>query len=112
VEKWLRQTARMRASGTFRWYTMTELANFLNSRKQVEWKVSIRGKLTSIKATHPQSLEHATWHLPSAKFAEPRIIQGSARVIRDKDAWMIVAGQGTMLQFETQDVDQSKVLTK
>jgi hypothetical protein len=112
VEKWLRQTARMRANGTFRWYTMTELASFLNSRKRVEWKVSFRGKLMSIKATHPQSLEHVTWHLPSAKFAEPRIIQGSARVIRDKDAWMIVAGQGTMLQFETQDVDQSKVLTK
>jgi hypothetical protein len=112
VEKWLRQTARMRASGTFRWYTMTELANFLNSRKQVEWKVSIRGTLMSIKASHPQSLEHATWHLPSAKFEEPRIIQGSAKVTRDKDAWMVVAGQGTMLQFETQDVDQSKVLTK
>jgi len=112
VEKWLRQTAHMRASGTFRWYTMTELANFLNSRKQVEWKVSIRGKLMSIKATHPQNLEHATWHLPSAKFAEPRIIQGAAKVIRGQDAWMIVAGQGTMLQFETQGVDQSKVLTK
>jgi hypothetical protein len=112
VEKWLRQTARMRASGTFRWYTMTELANFLNTRTQVEWKVSIRGKLMSIRATHPESLEHATWHLPSAKFAEPRIIQGSAKVIRDQDAWIVVAGQGAMLQFEAQDVDQSKGMTK
>jgi hypothetical protein len=102
----------MRASGTFRWYTMTELANFLNTRTQVEWKVSIRGKLTSIRATHPESLEHATWHLPSAKFAEPRIIQGSAKVIRDQDAWIVVAGQGAMLQFEAQDVDQSKGMTK
>ena len=40
------------------------------------------------------------------------IVQGSAKVIRDKDAWMIVAGPGTTLQFETQEVDQSKVLTK
>jgi hypothetical protein len=112
VEKWLRKTARMRASGTFRWYTMTELANFLNSRKQVDWKVSIRGQLMSIKATHPQSLEHATWHLPSARFAEPRIIQGSAKVVRDQDAWMIVAGPGTMLQFETPDVGQSEGVTK
>jgi hypothetical protein len=112
VEDWLHQTADLRAKGTFRWYTMTELANFLNSRKQVEWKVSIRGKLMSIKATHPQNLEHATWHLSSAKFAEPRIIQGSAKVVRSQDAWMIVAGQGTMLQFETQDIDQSKALTK
>ena len=112
VEKWLHQTADLRAKGTFRWYTMTALANFLNSRKQVEWKVSIRGKLMSIKATHPQNLEHAAWHLSSAKFAEPRIVQGSAKVIRRQDAWMIVAGQGTMLQFETETLDQSKVLAK
>jgi hypothetical protein len=112
VEKWLLKTARMRASGTFRWFTMTELANFLNSRKQVDWKVSIRGQLMSIKATHPQSLEHATWRLPSTRFAEPRIIQGSAKVVREQDAWMIVAGPGTMLQFETPDLSQSGAVTK
>jgi hypothetical protein len=108
VEKWLRQTARLRASGTFRWYTMTELANFLNSRQQLDWQVSTHDQLVSIKATHPQSLEHATWHLPSARFAEPKIVQGSAKVIRDQDAWRIVAGPGTMLQFEAEDVGQSK----
>lgn len=112
VEEWLHQTADLRAKGTFRWYTMTELANFLNSRKQVEWKVSMRGKLMSINATHSQNLEHATWHLSAAKFAEPIIIQGSAKAVRRQDAWLIVAGPGTMLQFETQEVDQSEVLTK
>jgi hypothetical protein len=112
VEKWLQQTARMRASGTFRWYTMTELANFLNSRKRVEWNIVRHGKVMSIDATHPQSLEHETWHLSADKFAEPKIIRGSAKVIRDKDAWMIVAGQGKTLQFETQEIDQPKVLTE
>jgi hypothetical protein len=112
VEKWLQQTARLRDNGTFRWYTMTELANFLNSRKQVEWKVFRHGKVMSIDASHPQSLEHETWHLPSDKFAEPKIIQGSAKVVGDKDAWVIVAGQGKTLQFETQEIDQTKVLTK
>jgi hypothetical protein len=112
VEKWLQQTAHLRDNGAFRWYTMTELANFLNSRKQVEWKVSRHGKVMSIDASHPQSLEHETWHLPSDKFAEPKIIQGSAKVVGDKDAWVIVAGQGKTLQFETQEIDQTKVLTK
>jgi hypothetical protein len=56
VEKWLQQTAHLRDNGAFRWYTMTELANFLNSRKQVEWKVSRHGKVMSIDASHPQSL--------------------------------------------------------
>ena len=96
----------------FRWYTMTELANFLNSRKQVDWQVSTHGRLVSFRATHPQSLEHVTWHLPSARFAEPRILLGSAKVVRDQDAWRIVAGPGTMLQFETQDIGQSKGMTK
>jgi len=112
VEKWLQQTADLRAKGTFRWYTMTELANFLNSRKQVEWKIVRHGKLMSIDASHPRSLEHEAWHLSSEKFSEPRIVQGSAKVIRDKDAWMIVAGQGKMLQFETEEIEQTKVLTK
>jgi hypothetical protein len=112
VEKWLQQTAHLRDNGTFRWYTMTELANFLNSRKQVEWKVSRHGKVMSIDASHPQSLEHETWHLSSDKFAEPKIIQGSAKVVGDKDAWVIVAGQGKALQFEAQEIDQTKVLTK
>jgi hypothetical protein len=112
VEKWLHQTADLRAKGTFRWYTMTELANFLNSRKQVDWKIVRHGRVMSIKASHPQNLEHETWHLSSDKFAEPSIVQGSAKVVRDKDAWMIVAGQGKTLQFETQEIDQTKVLTK
>jgi hypothetical protein len=112
VEKWLQQTAVLKAKGTFRWYTMTELANFLNSRKQVEWKIVRHGKVISIDASHPQSLEHEAWHLSSDKFAEPKIIQGSAKVVRDKEAWMIVAGQGQTLRFETQEIDQTKVLTK
>lgn len=112
VEKWLQQTADLRAKGTFRWYTMTELANFLNSRKQVEWKIVRHGKVMSVDATHPQSLEHQTWHLSAEKFGEPRIVQGSAKVIRDKDAWMIVAGQGKTLQFEAEEIEQTKVLTK
>ena len=112
VEKWLQQTARLRDNGTFRWYTMTELANFLNSRKRVEWKIVRHGKVMSIDASHPQSLEHETWHFSSDKFAEPKIIRGSAKVIGDKDAWMIVAGQGKTLQFETEEIDQTKVLTK
>jgi len=106
VDRWMEQTARLKANGRFRWYTMTELANFLNSRKQVKWKVSEKAGSMLVEATHPQSLNHQTWRLPASRFAEPKILQGSARVVRDNDAWMIIAGDGKDLRFETETLTQ------
>jgi hypothetical protein len=102
VNRWVEQTARLKADGRFRWYTMTELANFLNSRKQVSWRMSDNGGLVTVEATHPETLNHETWRIPAGRFAQPKILAGSARVIRDKDAWMVIAGDGRDLQFETE----------
>jgi hypothetical protein len=101
VDRWLEKTGRLKADGRFRWYTMTELANFLNSRKQVKWKVSNKGGLVTVEATHPQTLDHETWRLPVSRFAEPKIVQGAAKVVRNEEAWMIIAGDGKDLRFET-----------
>jgi len=79
---------------------MTELANFLNSRKQVKWKVTDNGGLITVYATHPQSLDHETWKVPASRFAQPKIVEGSARVVRANDSWMIIAGAGRDLRFE------------
>jgi hypothetical protein len=102
VDRWVEQTARLKADGRFRWYTMTELANFLNSRKQVKWKMSDNGGLITVEATHPRSLDHETWSIPATRFAQPKIVEGSAKVVRDNDAWMIIAGEGRDLRFETE----------
>jgi hypothetical protein len=102
VDRWLEQTGRLKAAGRFRWYTMTELANFLNSRRQVKWKVSEAAGLMTVEATHPETLDHETWRLPANRFAQPKIVLGSARVVRDRDAWMIIAGDGKDLRFETE----------
>ena len=102
VDRWVEQTARLKADGRFRWYTMTELANFLNSRKQVKWKVADTGGLITVEATHPQTLDHETWKIPASRFAQPRIIEGSAKVVRDNDAWRIIGGEGKNLRFETE----------
>jgi peptidoglycan/xylan/chitin deacetylase (PgdA/CDA1 family) len=102
VDRWLEQTARLKADGRFRWYTMTELANFLNSRKQVKWKMSDKGAVITVEATHPQSLDHETWRIPAGKFAQPRIVEGAAKVVLDQDAWMVIAGEGKDLRFETE----------
>jgi hypothetical protein len=102
VDRWLEQTGRLNAAGRFRWYTMTELANFLNSRRQVKWKMSETAGLMTVEATHPQTLDHETWRLPASRFAQPTVVLGSARVVRDRDAWMIIAGDGKDLRFETE----------
>ena len=106
VDRWVEQTARLKADGRFRWYTMTELANFLNSRKQVKWKMSDNGGLITVEATHPQTLDHETWRIPATRFAQPKIVEGSAKVVRDNDAWMIIAGEGKDLRFETETLNK------
>ena len=100
VDRWMEQTGRLKADGRFRWYTMTELANFLNARKQVKWKMSDNGGLITVEATHPQTLDHETWRIPATRFAQPQIVEGSAKVVRDNDAWVIIAGEGRNLRFE------------
>jgi len=102
VDRWLEQTGRLKAAGRFRWYTMTELANFLNSRKQVKWKMSESAGLITVEATHPQTLDHETWRLPASRFGEPKVVLGTAKVVRDNDAWIIIAGDGKDLRFETE----------
>jgi hypothetical protein len=79
VNRWLEQRARLKADGRFRWYTMTALANFLNSRKQVKWKVSDNGGLVTVEATHPRSLDHETWRIPASSFAQPKIARAPPR---------------------------------
>ncbi|MGA7358169.1 MAG: hypothetical protein WBW70_04905, partial [Candidatus Sulfotelmatobacter sp.] len=68
----------------------------------VKWKVSNNGGLVTVEATHPQTLDHETWRLPASRFAEPKIVQGAAKVVRDNEAWMIIAGDGKDLRFETE----------
>jgi len=102
VNRWVEQTGRLKAEGRFRWYTMTELANFLNSRKQVKWKVTENSALITVEATHPQTLDHETWRISAGKFSQPKIMAGAAKVVRDNDAWMIIAGEGKELRFETE----------
>jgi hypothetical protein len=100
-DHWLQKTARMKADGRFRWYTMTELANFLNSRTQVKWEVTSQSGKLIVDATHPASLEHETWCLPASKFAEPAVLAGSAQVTKHDDDWMVTAGTGKALRFQT-----------
>ena len=102
VTNWLALTARLRTAGQFRWYTMAELANFLNSRKQVDWKLSEQRGRIVLAATHPQTLEHQTWFFPATRFRKPKITRGSATVKKEADGWMVVARKVATLQIQAE----------
>jgi hypothetical protein len=98
IDRWMEQTARLKTTGQFRWYTMTEMANFLNSRKSVNWKVSQKDRIITVDAQHPVSLEHLTWWFPADKFLRPEA-NGEARVLQTATGWIVIAGQVKHLQI-------------
>ena len=93
-------TAQLGAQGSFRWYTMAQVATFLNSRKHVAWKLTERGGLASLTASDSQTLAHQTWSLPKEKFSKPVVIRGAATVLQNGERWLVDAGEGTQLEVQ------------
>jgi hypothetical protein len=97
---WLLNADRLDSKGKFSWYTMTDIANFMNEREKVVWSFS---KLTdneaSLSAFHAQSLSRQTWMLPKARYEKPAILQGKAEVIDEGKFWLIKAGEENRLML-------------
>ncbi|MGD0965541.1 MAG: hypothetical protein ABSA57_16745 [Candidatus Acidiferrales bacterium] len=106
VREWLGKTAQLRSAGAFRWYTMAQMGTFLNSRKQVKWKLTEQKKLASLEATATPTLIHETWWLPSRRFERPQVVQGDATVLACNNGWLVIAGQGNYVRAEAGLVDQ------
>jgi hypothetical protein len=106
VEHWLQLTAAASDRHQFRWYTMTEIAEFLNERKAVKWRTAEDNGFLKIEASHPRSLAHLTWQLSAEHYAEPRIVSGDAMITEDQGAWMVVAQSGDKLTFESRELAQ------
>lgn len=106
VDSWMEITAQLKAQGRFRWYTMTQMADFLNSRQKVRWKLTERDGLASLNAADPKTLAHQTWRFPVDKFSQPTIVRGSARVRQEGDGWIVIAGEGTQLDVQARTLGQ------
>ena len=106
--------------GQFRWYTMTDIANFLNRREKITWSVSALPDGNRLyQASSPDSLQDATWIFPKANYSQPLIIGGTGTITvktghakpkvktqtagptvsQDTTEWLVTAGKGTTLQF-------------
>jgi len=106
VHNWLEKTAELKMHGVFRWYTMAQMATFLNSRKQVTWKFTQQNGVVSLKATDSKTLAHQTWSLPADKFQKPVVVGGTATVTQDADAWLVDAGEGTQLEVQARMIER------
>ncbi len=100
VDAWFEKTAQLRAQGRFRWYTMAQMASFLNSRKAVTWKLTEQHGFASLKASAPVTLAHDAWRFPVEKYGKPVITQGSGEIAQGSGAWIVVAGEGNQLEAE------------
>lgn len=96
MQAWMKKTGKLSGEGKFRWYTMSQLADFLNQRKAVNWNITMtdsgRHRLT---AQSPTSLVHMTWMVPATVYGQPRVLEGAALVQRQRQDWFIVAQDGT-----------------
>jgi hypothetical protein len=81
----------LKAEGRFRWYTMTELAKFLNQREAVQWTLlRTSADRVTLHASHPTTLAHETWMFPQERYTNARVVKGKA-TIRIQDGLVLIA---------------------
>lgn len=80
--------------------SMTEAADFLSRRDQVEWSLQAQGNADVLSARHPQSLADMAWTLPRKKYAAVQVQAGQAQVQATDDGWLVRAQGGQELRLE------------
>jgi peptidoglycan/xylan/chitin deacetylase (PgdA/CDA1 family) len=101
LRTWLDYSNAVQSEGRFRWYTMTELAGFLNEREAVQWTL-LRNSAdrVTLRASHPRTLAHQTWILPQEYYGDARVVKGKATVRVQDGMVLIAAGDGRDLSVE------------
>jgi peptidoglycan/xylan/chitin deacetylase (PgdA/CDA1 family) len=101
IRDFLHYTDQLSQEHRFRWYTMSQLADFLNARKETRWSVLQKdnGKVV-LRASHPQTLNHYTWVFPGQHFEEPKVRSGEAQVKFESNEWTITAGDCRSLSVD------------
>ena len=90
----------LQAAGKFRWYTMTQLAQFSERRLTTNWSAASQFGFSTFTVTHPGSLTDLTWLLPKSRYALPRIVSGKGSVVTtDGSDWIVTANSGTSMRF-------------
>ena len=85
----------------FRWYTMTQLANFMTTRSQTVWEstLSSTGHMR-VTASHPSNLNTLTWAFAKNRYARPVVVSGNMSVTDQGADWLVQANRGRTVVFE------------
>ena len=98
--QWLLHTRALVDQGRLRWITMAQYAGFANRRLQVQWALQTGPQGQQLAASHPDSLAQMVWLLPASRYAQPRALDGEARIVRAGGFWQVHAGAGTRLLLD------------
>jgi hypothetical protein len=99
LKAWLLEAKTLSTAGVFRWYSMVDLAQFLNSRRNVLWVVDSTGDHQIIKATHPESLEDQTWLIRKDACKKPEIIVGNGLIRENEQYWIVSSEESKKFEF-------------
>ncbi|MCW9025297.1 MAG: polysaccharide deacetylase family protein [Gammaproteobacteria bacterium] len=102
MRSWLAKTRQLGDKKKFRWYTMSELSHFLDTRKKIQWSVTEEDDKQIFNASYNPGLEHQTWILAKAAYRKPQITTGTGTVIDAGEQWLVRAGKSSTLQFTTE----------
>lgn len=94
LRAWLDHADNLQKQDRFRWYTMTDLAEFLTKRAAVHWNIqrNPEGQVI-LRADQPTSLAHDTWVFPQNSYRDLRVVDGHATV-RSQDGMIFVEATG------------------
>jgi hypothetical protein len=109
LRTWLDNADALEKEGNFRWYTMTELARFLNQRELVHWtsRGTSEGKVL-LAASHPRTLADETWIFPERSYRDARVVEGKATVRMQDGMILIAAGDCPRISVELSPRDQTE----
>jgi hypothetical protein len=101
MQKWMEKTAALAKENNFRWYTMSQLGDFLDRRKELSWQLVEWDKGGQVLiAEAPHDLAQMTWVAPAAIYGRPKVLTGHAIVQQKREDWLIVALAGTKLKVK------------
>lgn len=98
VSSWLKTTRSLTRNKVFKWYTMTEVAQFMSRRELTTWSFDSANGKARLSANHPESLKDMTWMIPKKQCEMPVIVQGQGAIVSYPGSWQITSSDGRELQ--------------
>ena len=84
---WMKVNADLAKLGQFRWYTMSRMADFLNARAALDWKLvpDLLSHTVTLSIAPHADLTSMVWTFPKKKIKNITVISGHAQ-IRDSES--------------------------